>query len=84
MCWGNGSGTAVTSLFGGTSQQVRWSHLQGHELDLTHTDTAVGQQRSGSLSVYTYSWSANAADGCEMPVHPTGDLKGLGPGQSWR
>lgn len=45
-CWGElRSGTAVTSLFWGKSQQVSVSHLQGHELDLTH------RQRGGTATV---------------------------------
>lgn len=75
-----GSGTAVTSLLLGQSQQARWESFTGSWIGPSLTHIKGRNQRSGSLTTYICSWSANAADSCEMPVCPTGDLKDMGLG----
>lgn len=52
-------------FLGKVSRQDR-NRSQGHELDFP-TEIKDKNQRSGSLTTYFCSWSANTADSCEMP-----------------
>lgn len=67
-------------FFSGKASRQDGNCSKGHELDLPPTQIKGSNQRSGSLTTYICSWSANAADSCEMPVCPTGHLKDLGLG----